>query len=87
MSRRSILFVLAPTLILSALMLTVGGVVAANQPVAAASEQPGGCFWMWGGPASGWLLDADSCGGKCSPPTSPGLYIGQTASTACDLTP
>jgi hypothetical protein len=43
-----------------------------------------GCFYVWIGDR--WDADGNTCGPgcTCSPPTYPGSYLGQPASTLCN---
>mgnify|MGYP000308058558 CR=1 FL=1 len=42
-----------------------------------------GCFWVWVGPITGWVLDSDNCKGNCDKPAVNGKFQGDEAATPC----
>ena len=57
-----------------------------STPATMAAPVTKGCVWVWVGPETGWVLDYETCDGKCTTkPRADGKFPGDTAVTPCDL--
>lgn len=83
MSKTAAKVVLAFALVVFSLAVTAGGVMSAGA-TESKPTYPESCLWQWFGPATRWQLIDDGCGGKCSPPTFNGTYLGQQEVTPCN---